>query len=68
MDKLTDEQISDLIYFWKYKGDLERWSSFEKLRPQIQNEFPEVIKAWEEYKMSIRILDLIIDNLGSESR
>lgn len=36
MEKLTEEQINDLQYFWEEKGDLERYCDFEKLKPQIQ--------------------------------
>ena len=56
----NDEQKK---YFWEYKGDLERYCNFEKLKPQIQNELPEVLKAWEDYKTSIKMLDIVMDNL-----
>lgn len=64
--KLTAQMISDLKYFWQDKGDLERYSSFEKIKPLLEKEKPEVLKAWNDYKASIRILDCVIDNLETE--
>ena len=31
MSKLTEQDLEDLKYFWQYKEDLERLSSFEIL-------------------------------------
>ena len=63
MEKLTIEQISDLRYFWEEKGDLERYAFFEELKPQIQEQFPELLKAWYDYKASIKIMDAVVESL-----
>ena len=63
MEKLTSEQIESLKYFWKEKSDLERYAFFEELKPQIQEQFPELLKAWYDYKAGIKIMDLVIDSL-----
>lgn len=63
MDKLTEDQISDIKYFWEEKGDIERYCDFKKLKPQIQEEFPELLKAWYDYKASFKIMNLIINSL-----
>jgi len=63
MEKLTEEQISDLKYFWEEKGDIERYCDFEKLKPQIQEQLPELLKAWYDYKASIKIMDAVIKSL-----
>lgn len=63
MKKLTEEQLNDLKYFWEFKGDLERYSSFEELKPIIQQDYPEIIKAWNDYKASIAILNLVMENV-----
>lgn len=63
MEKLTDEQISDLKYFWEEKGDLERYVYFEELKPQIQEQHPELLKAWYDYKTSIKIMDVVVKSL-----
>lgn len=62
MAQLTERQKKDLHYFWVYKGDLERWSSFEELKPQIEIEFPKILRAWYKYKKSIKRLDKIFEN------
>jgi len=62
MAKLTDEHLSMLKYFWEEKGDLERYYAFEELKPIIQEERPEIMKAWNDYKASITILDAVLLN------
>jgi hypothetical protein len=63
MPQLTEEQISDIKYFWEYKGDLERYSSFEELKPLIWEQKPQIMKAWNDYKASIEILNAVIESL-----
>ena len=57
MSKITDKQISDLRYFWEYKGDLERYSSFEDIKEDLEKEYPEIMRAWNDYKRSIFVMD-----------
>jgi hypothetical protein len=64
MEKLTKTDLGDLKYFWEEKGDLERLTTFEKLKPLIENEYPEILKAWNDYKTSIKIMDAVIDKLN----
>ena len=63
MSKLTKENLKDLVYFWKFKGDLERFSNFKELKPLIEKEYPEILKAWNDYKTSIKILDAVINTI-----
>lgn len=63
MSKLTKEDLGDLVYFWQYKGDLERLTTFERLKPQIQEEYPEILKAWNDYKASIKIMDAVMNSI-----
>jgi hypothetical protein len=63
MSKLTDEQKSDIRYFWEEKGDISRYCDFEELKPIIQEEYPELLKAWYDYKASIKIMDVVIKSL-----
>ena len=61
--ELTQEQIDDLRYFWQEKGNLERYCDFEKLKPQIEKQLPLLFKAWNDYKLSIENLNMVVDNL-----
>lgn len=63
MPKLTEQDLNDLQYFWKERGDLERMSSFKKLLPIIKEERPELFKAYNDYKVSVKILDDVIECL-----
>ena len=60
---LTEQDLNDLQYFWQEKEDLERLSTFERLIPILEEEKPEVLKAWNDYKVSKKILDIVIDSL-----
>jgi hypothetical protein len=68
MSKLTEEEINDLAYFWEDKGDLERYCYFEDLKPKIQQQFPELLKAWYDYKASVGIMNAVIKNLSNDNR
>ena len=63
MEKLTQQQINDLKNFWEYNGDLERYCDFEKLKPQIQEQLPELLKAWNDYKLSKKIMSIIVESI-----
>ncbi len=58
--KLTDEDLASIRYFWFGKGDIERWSGWSSARPAVAREYPEIIKALEDYKTSIRTLNAVI--------
>lgn len=64
MEKLTEEQILDIQYFWEDKRDIERYCDFEKLKPQIQEQFPELLKAWHDYKASIKIMSAVVHSIS----
>lgn len=63
MEKLTEQDLDTLRYFWQEKEDLERFTDFEKLKPLLKKEKPEVLKAWNDYKTSKKILDIVMDNI-----
>ena len=63
MEKLTEQDLDRLRYFWQEKEDLERFTDFKKLKPLLEKEKPEVLKAWNDYKTSKKILDIVMDNI-----
>ncbi len=66
-DKLTEDEIRRLKYFWEEKQDIERCYDFESLKPKIQQQYPELLKAWDDYKISIRIMDAVVKSLYLET-
>ena len=62
-NELTEEDISMLKYFWEEKGDIERYTAFKELKPIIQEHHPELLKAWSDYKASIKIMDAVVNSL-----
>ena len=66
MEKITKDEIVMLQYFWEEKGNIERYIGFEVLKPKLEKQFPEVLKAWNDYKASERILDAVMSTLTIE--
>ncbi len=67
MNKLTEGDKRSLQYFWEEKSDLETMICFEELVPLIEKEYPEVMKAWLDYKISIRTLNAVIKNMVDDN-
>ena len=63
MNKLRNSDISMLKYFWQQKEDLESWTEFKEKFPLIKEQFPYLADAWEDYKRSKLLLDIIITSL-----
>lgn len=70
MAKLNNEQKDMIKYFWREKGNMERYACFEELKPLIAQELPEVLMAWENYKAILaeletasNILDAVVDTI-----
>ena len=65
--KLTKTDIKDAYYFIKYKGDCNRWSSWEKKKPLFEKEFPELVKALNDLELAEKTLVDVIETLPVES-
>jgi hypothetical protein len=63
MEKLTQDDLNDLQWSWQDKGDLERLGIFEKIKPLIEKERPEILKAWNDYKTAKKILDIVMESI-----
>lgn len=63
MEQLTQTDIDQIKYFWQEKEDIERYINFEELKPEIQKKFPELLKAWNDYKAARKIMYLVINSL-----
>ena len=65
---MTEEQqeeleghVLSLKYFWEEKGDMERYCYFEEIKSLIEEHYPEILKAWYDYKLSKKILNNIVN-------
>lgn len=58
MNKITEEELAELKYYWEEKEDLERYSEFESIKEDLQEEYSNLLKAWENYKYAKHILNL----------
>ena len=56
------EAYADMMrYFWEEKGDIERYASFS--RERTATEFPEVLKAWDDYNTARKVLSAVLRGL-----
>ncbi len=60
------EMLETLHYFWDEKRDIERWAGFD--REKIAAEYPEIIKAWDDYSTSKRVMSAVINGLMAETK
>ena len=60
---LKEADLLSISHFWFEKGDLERMVGFN--RDKMREDYPAILKAWEDYKASKLILGAVIrDALG----
>jgi len=57
---MTEDDRNNISYFWIYQHDLENWVGWKDRKSHIP---PEILKLWEDYKITVRLLDLAIENL-----
>ena len=62
-NKLTEEDVDTIKYFWLEKGDLTRWVDWEKKLPLIKKQYPELIDAIERYEIAIKTLTAVVRGL-----
>lgn len=53
-----EDMLNTLRYFWTEKQDLERWIRFD--RATLQREFPDVLKAWDDYQTAKRVMGSVM--------
>ena len=60
---ITEEDANLIRYFWEDKQNLEDWCDWELKREMLTGESPELIKAWDDYKVAIRTLSAIVRDI-----
>ncbi len=58
IDEAREDYLNMLRYFWEEKDDLERYCAFD--RDRMAREFPEVLKAWDDYKLARKMLSAVL--------
>jgi hypothetical protein len=57
---ITYTHLDMLVYFWEEKGDVTRYCEWERMQPELQRKYPEIIKAWNDYLASRRTLTAVL--------
>ena len=58
-----ESDINAVTYFWQEKNDLERCCQWDEIKQRMSITHPELIKAWNDYKTSVRTLNAIVRSL-----
>ena len=58
---MKEEELNSIYYFWFEKGNLERWTDWDK----VKDKYPEIQEAWMNYKKARKNLSDIIKECSS---
>lgn len=64
-DKLTEEDRNMIVYFHE-KGDITSWSEWEKKKPLVEREYPQLIRALADLSFATCCVDNIVERIGDE--
>ena len=53
---MTSDDLHSIRYFWEEKGDPTRWVGWERTKPDLLKEHPQILWAWENYLETRRCL------------
>ena len=62
---ISEDDINAVTYFWEEKRNLDRWCDWQERKEDFVKEFPELIKAWDDYRTSVRIMDAVVRSLSN---
>jgi hypothetical protein len=57
---ITRSDLDMLVYFWEEKDDVTRCVDWERMQPELQEKYPEIIKAWTDHQTSRRTLTAVL--------
>jgi len=66
---MTKEELENaghltmIKYFCEEKGDIERYCDWKKIKPDVEREFPELIKALADLKNAEKTVKYLVENL-----
>lgn len=66
MERLTEGDLDLLRYFWEGKQDIEHWIDWEAKKHLIEKEFPELMKVWQDYKISGKLMNRVLSDMCIE--
>ena len=63
---VTSDDRSMIVYFIQEKGDIRRWSQWEERKPDISEEYPELISVLAHLNVAERTLQAIVEKIDRE--
>ena len=67
ISKLSTEDKKMIVYFWRDKEDLTRWSEWEEKLPLIQKEYPLLIYSFYKYLSTVETMNAIVTRIEEEA-
>ena len=62
-ERITDEDLETVQYFWEEKGDVTWWIDWKKKLPLMRIQYPELVDAVERYHIVRRTLSAVIKGI-----
>jgi len=59
-EKITDEDLDMVRYFWEEKGDVTRWVQWKEKLPLLRKQYPELVDAVDRYRIAVLTLSAVI--------
>ncbi len=61
---LTQDDKDMITYFLTEKGNVERWTGWEKVKPDVEKELPELMHALKQLEIAEKILQAVIESIN----
>jgi hypothetical protein len=61
---LTEDELSDLWWAWTDREDLTYASWFEPRIPSLESDYPELVKAWRDYRDAQTAMSAVMEQFG----
>lgn len=65
-EQLSESFKSSVVYFMKYKGGPESLTGFKEKEHLVEQQMPEIYKAWKKVKKAEARLDQLLDSYKGE--
>lgn len=63
---VTNADRRMISYFIMEKGDITRWVNWNSRKEIIEAEYPELVKALQDYAAAEKILHLVVKNIEND--
>lgn len=59
-EKISDEDLLAIQFFWEERGSVTRWCDWEKKLPLLRKQYPELVDAVGRYHLARNVLSATV--------